>query len=81
MESARWDCSEPWAWGAIGPLGTGCTSFVAPWCVRGEIAWRRGRWAEAYATVTTEMWATPIDVPGIGLTDRLPGHDIVGFVV
>lgn len=34
--------------------------------VRGELDFRRGRWAEAYATVTTEIWETPLDFPGVG---------------
>ena len=33
--------------------------------IRGEIDWRRGRWAEAYATVTTDVWET-MDLPGVG---------------
>jgi DNA-binding CsgD family transcriptional regulator/tetratricopeptide (TPR) repeat protein len=33
--------------------------------MRGEIDFRRGRWTEAYASVTTDVWDT-LDLPGAG---------------
>jgi DNA-binding CsgD family transcriptional regulator/tetratricopeptide (TPR) repeat protein len=34
--------------------------------IRGELDFRRGRWADAYATVTTEVWENPLGLPGVG---------------
>jgi DNA-binding CsgD family transcriptional regulator len=34
--------------------------------IRGEMDFRRGRWAEAYTTVTSELWENPLDLPGAG---------------
>ena len=34
--------------------------------IRGELDFRRGRWAEAYTTVTSELWENPLDFPGVG---------------
>ncbi|MGH9212594.1 MAG: ATP-binding protein [Acidimicrobiales bacterium] len=34
--------------------------------VRGELDFRRGRWSEAYTTVTTEVWENPLGLPGVG---------------
>jgi DNA-binding CsgD family transcriptional regulator/tetratricopeptide (TPR) repeat protein len=34
--------------------------------MRGELEIRRGRWAAAYTTVTTELWEHPLDLPGVG---------------
>ena len=34
--------------------------------IRTELDWRRGRWREAYLTATTEVWETPLGLPGVG---------------
>jgi DNA-binding CsgD family transcriptional regulator len=34
--------------------------------IRTELDWRRGRWSEAYLTATTEVWETPLGLPGVG---------------
>jgi DNA-binding CsgD family transcriptional regulator len=45
---------------------TGRLSLLAvALAIRGEIDFRRGRWTEAYATVTTDVWET-LDFPGAG---------------
>ena len=34
--------------------------------IKGELDFRRGRWADAYATVTTHIWDEPLWLPGVG---------------
>jgi DNA-binding CsgD family transcriptional regulator/tetratricopeptide (TPR) repeat protein len=34
--------------------------------IRGELDFRRGRWADAYTTVSSELWENPLDFPGVG---------------
>lgn len=34
--------------------------------LRADVEFRRGRWSEAYTTVSTEVWENPLGLPGVG---------------